>query len=334
MRSIRRHLGFWSFAVRVHVSRLKRRYLWGACISLLLATLLWNGLGRPISDFPVHAIFSIPQGSSLSDVADLLYEKRAIRSRGLFTFLIRVLGEGTSVQAGDYIFAEPAGLWSITRRVVHGEFGFAPIVLTVTEGMTVRDISLLLAEKFEIDPQEFRARANDYEGFLFPETYKFLPTVTIDDVVALLARTFAERTSEARKNVLASGHTFRDVVIMASLIEKEARTETNRKIIAGILWRRVELGMPLQVDAVFGYINDRPTYHPSLKDLEVDSPYNTYTHTGLPPGPINNPGLDAILAAEFPTESPYLYYLTGKDGLMHYARTFSEHIQNRKKYLD
>ena len=121
---------------------------------------------------------------------------------------------------------------------------------------------------------------------------------------------------------------------MASLVEKEARTDANRRIVAGVLWNRLALGMPLQVDAVFGYIFDRDTYSPSFEDLKVDSPYNTYTHKGLPPGPISNPGLESIYAALYPTKTNYLYYLTGRDTLMHYAKTYAEHQANRRKYLD
>jgi UPF0755 protein len=144
---------------------------------------------------------------------------------------------------------------------------------------------------------------------------------------------FDTKISALSANITASRHTISDSIIMASLIEKEARTTGNRKIVSGILWSRLALGMPLQVDAVFGYIFNRDTYSPSFADLKVDSPYNTYVHAGLPPGPINNPGLDAILAALHPTKTNYLYYLTDKNGVMRYATTFAEHQANQRKYL-
>jgi UPF0755 protein len=100
--------------------------------------------------------------------------------------------------------------------------------------------------------------------------------------------------------------------------------------VAGILWKRIEIGMPLQVDAVFGFIYGKPTFSPTFDELEVDSPYNTYKNKGLPPGPIGNPGLDSIRAALEPVSSPYLYYLTGVDGTMHYSRTFEQHVANRR----
>ena len=121
---------------------------------------------------------------------------------------------------------------------------------------------------------------------------------------------------------------------MASLIEKEADTAEDRRIVSGILWNRIDADMPLQVDAVFGYILDRSGYAPTGSDLEIDSPYNTYENRGLPPGPIANPGLDALTAALHPAATEYFYYLTGRDGLMYYAETFEEHKRNRELYLD
>ena len=123
------------------------------------------------------------------------------------------------------------------------------------------------------------------------------------------------------------------VVTMASILEKETKVGEDRAVVSGILWKRVSIGMALQVDAVFGYIHNTDTYHPSLDDLEVDSPYNTYRNPDLPPGPIGNPGIDALRAALSPVSSKYLYYLSGKDGTVHYAETFEGHKKNRELYL-
>ena len=120
---------------------------------------------------------------------------------------------------------------------------------------------------------------------------------------------------------------------MASIIEKEARTMETRQIIAGILWKRLELGMPLQVDVSFKYINGKTTKNLTLADLKIDSPYNSYLYKGLPPTPISNPGLDAIKAAISPTKTDYLYFLSDRKGLMHYAKTYQQHLQNKELYL-
>jgi len=121
---------------------------------------------------------------------------------------------------------------------------------------------------------------------------------------------------------------------MASILEGEALTTSDRKLVAGVLWRRLEIGMPLQVDATFSYVNGKTTFELTLDDLKIDSPYNTYKYKGLPPTPINNPGLNSINAALYPTKTKYLYFLSGNDGKMHYARTFEEHKRNRQLYLN
>ena len=120
---------------------------------------------------------------------------------------------------------------------------------------------------------------------------------------------------------------------MASLLEEEARTTRSRQIISGILWKRIERGMRLQVDAVFPYILGKNTFELTLDDLAVDSPYNTYRYAGLPLGPISNPGLDSLRAALHPVQTPYLYYLSDKNGVFHWSRTYEEHLKKKKLYL-
>ena len=135
-------------------------------------------------------------------------------------------------------------------------------------------------------------------------------------------------------SIATSTFKLKDIIIMASLVELEARTTESRKIIAGILWKRLSLGMPLQVDSVFLYINGKNTYELTTMDLKIKSPYNTYLYKGLPRGPIGNPGLDALQSTVDPTKTKYLYFLSSHDGAMHYAKTFEEHKRNREKYLN
>jgi UPF0755 protein len=124
-----------------------------------------------------------------------------------------------------------------------------------------------------------------------------------------------------------------DIIKMASIVEEEGRTMETREIIAGILWKRISIKMPLQVDSSFKYINGKTTATLTTEDLKIDSPYNSYTNRGLPPTPISNPGLAAIRATINPIKTPYLYFLSDKNGNMHYAITFEEHVENKLKYL-
>ena len=145
--------------------------------------------------------------------------------------------------------------------------------------------------------------------------------------------TFTKRLESIKVIVLAFNRPLSDIIKMASILEGEARTTETRRTIAGILWRRISLGMPLQVDASFKYINGKGTFELTPRDLAIDSPYNSYTHKGLPPTPISNPGIDAIASAVTPIKTNYIYFLSDKEGNMHYAVTYAEHLANKAKYL-
>jgi len=206
-------------------------------------------------------------------------------------------------------------------RFTKGEFGFKPVKVTVAEGLTVKKIAELLGDFENFDKKEFLEKTGKLEGYLFPDTYLFLPFAETEQIIGTMTDNFKKKAGDVGK----------DIVIMASLIEKEVPDSDDRKIVSGILWKRLKLGMALQVDAVFPYITGKQKV--LLDDLKIDSPYNTYLHKGLPPGPIANPGLDAIIAARNPQETSYLYYLSGNDGKTHFAKTFSEHLRNKEKYL-
>lgn len=283
------------------------------------------------SSFPRNEIITISEGTSVIETAAVLEDAGAIRSALLFRLVVGNRG----VRAGSYVFAEPKGLIPLAISIVRGDGGMAPVRITFPEGMTVREMADVLKERLaSFDKASFVASTTNQEGYLFPDTYFFSPFATVDEVVEKLRTTFDTRVAELAPEIEASSRSFSDVVIMASLLEKEAKTLEDKRMVAGILWKRLDIDMALQVDAVFGYIKGTETYHPSLVDLEIDSPYNTYRNRGLPPTAIANPGLESIEAALTPIPSDYLYYLTGTDGAMRYARTFDEHRANRAKYLD
>jgi UPF0755 protein len=296
------------------------------------------GIGHAVSappNFPAGKLVEIEQGVPFSVTARSLEEAGIVRSGALLSLSARATGTDSRVAAGIYKFDEPLGLYALLGRLERGERGVTEIRITFTEGMTVRDMASLLEEQLpNFDTKAFLTMARGKEGYLFPDTYFFEPTVTPEEIVTRLSETFTLRVADLADDIEAFERPLDEVMVMASLLEKEARSFEVRQTVAGILWKRIELEMPLQVDAVFGYIYGRPTFNPSLSDLEIDSPYNTYRVEGLPPGPIGNPGLESIRAAVTPIETDYLYYLTDRDGIMRYARTFEEHIENRRLYLD
>jgi UPF0755 protein len=301
-------------------------------IIILICTLLITT--APPINFPSNSIVVISRGASVSDITRQLSDAHIVKHSGLLQFILRVSGTSSRVQAGSYLFESPQNAIAIAHRLVMGEYGLPPVSITFPEGTTVRDISKRIFAAFpQISEQDFISEGKQYEGYLFPDTYLFQFDAAVESITNNMRANFDAKMKPLQSDIQASGHSLSDIIIMASLVEKEARTNESRKIVAGILWNRVKLKMPLQVDAVFGYIFNRDTYSPSYDDLKVDSPYNTYTHTGLPPGPICNPGLESIQAVLNPTKTNYLYYLTGSDDKMHYSITYAEHLANQRKYL-
>ena len=319
-------------ALDSHVLRFRDRYI--ALLCTLVVLFLAYAILFSAPRLTGTTVFVVDEGASAAQVAQALAAAHLVRSPELLRLYWQLLGEGGHLPAGAYRFARGQSFFTVAYRIAHGEYGIPPVRITFIEGDTVRNMAGRVAEALpEIATSTFVSVAGPYEGYLFPDTYLFPPSATAASVVSAMRQEFASQTDPLLPEIAASGHSFTDVIIMASLIEREVRTPEARRMISGILWNRIAKGMPLQVDAVFGYIYGRNTYSPSFEDLNVDSPYNTYLHKGLPPGPIANPGLDSIEAAIHPTKTTFLYYLTGRDGQMHYAATYEGQLANQKKYL-
>ena len=187
-----------------------------------------------------------------------------------------------------------------------------------------------------LNKSDFIEQGMEYEGHLFPETYYFFETATPDKIILTLRNEFNTRIEPYLENIAKSGHSEKDVVTMASILEKESNgKDDDLRMISGILWNRINKGMALQVDATYLYtLEKRDRNNLTTEDIKKDeSPYNTYKNKGLPPGPIGNPGIKAILAALRPTKSNYLFYIHDRSGTPHYAKTYGEHQANIAKYL-
>ncbi|MEK7145117.1 MAG: endolytic transglycosylase MltG [Patescibacteria group bacterium] len=313
----------------------ERYYVW--TVSFVFAVFIvigYRNIVSPPADFPAKSIVSIARGASAPEVAAQLADARVIAHPQVLQTVLRLSRGSSRIQAGPYLFDTPENVFIIARRLVTGAYNLPPARITFPEGETARNIAERVHDAFpDISIPDFISKAQPYEGYLFPDTYLFLPSADTDTIIKAMRENFNEKTASLTSKISTSGHSLAEIVTMASLIEKEARTSSVRRLVSGILWNRIKLGMPLQVDAVFGYINRRDTYSPTFDDLKIDSPYNTYLYKGLPPGPIANPGLDSLDAALHPTKTDYLYYLTGTDGQMHYATTYAGHQANQRKYL-
>lgn len=286
--------------------------------------------------FPSGYLLKVSSGETGHDIARTLKEDKAIKSEFVFRVLLRLYGADTGVRSGTYYFPESKNSFALAWRLHMGNFNIEPVHVTIPEGLNVRQINeVLIREVPGFDSETFLIKATPKEGYLFPDTYFLYPGETTDEIIKLMLENFDTKVMQpsVRQAITASKRPMNDLVIMASLLEKEAPDTQNRAMIASILWKRLSMDMPLQVDAVFPYITGKNGADILQSDYAIDSPYNTYKYKGLPPGPISNPSLDAIIAAASATTTPYLYYLSDKNGKFYYSKTFDQHLQNQKKYL-
>lgn len=316
---------------------------------ILICAVFWISFFAPPADFPSGnskstdgiKLFSISEGETLGQIATELKNQNYIRSPLAFKVVVHfVLSGERDAVADDYFFEKPLNVFSLAKRVVSGTTSISPIRVTIPEGLNKFEIAELLASKLpNFSPEVFVAIAP--EGYLFPDTYFFSPKTSADLVIKTMTENFTNQIAklktefkiESDENFGPEGQPLEDVVTLASIVEVEARQIETRKTIAGILWKRIELKMPLQVDVSFKYINGKNSYNLTKEDLKIDSPYNTYVYAGLPPTPIANPGLVSLRAAIAPNETSFLFFLSDRSGTMYYAKTFEEHKENRIKYL-
>ena len=300
----------------------------------LIAASIYTQIIEPPQTFPTGELVSIPSGSSLVEVGTVLAQDHVIQSPFAFRILITLFAGSRGAKAGDYVFKEPMSVWGIARAVSLGQFGLEPVRIRIPEGSRVADMARLYEAVLpRFNAQAFVASAQPDEGFLFPDTYYFLPNVRENTVIQTMRQNFDQRVATYTPELASSTHSLEDIVTMASIIEREARNSKDRHMIAGVLWNRIQKGMALQVDVTFLYIIGKNTFQLTTKDLVTDSPYNTYTRKGLPPGPIGSPSLDSIDAALHPTPNKYFFYLADNTGVTHFSKTYQEHLQNKALYL-
>ncbi|MBI3956116.1 endolytic transglycosylase MltG [Candidatus Gottesmanbacteria bacterium] len=281
-------------------------------------------------------IFVVKRGEGVKSIAGRLAMVGLIRSPTGFYILVKLMGLERDLQAGDFRLNPAMDAGSVARELTHGTLD---VWVTTLEGWRVEEIAAKLTKELDIPESEFVKVAR--EGYMFPDTYLIPRDATVGAVAALFTATFDKKVDEAmRADAKKTGLTFPEVMTLASIVEREGRTNDDRPVIAGILLKRLKADWPLQADATLQYAlgyqtGEKTWWKKSLyeEDKKVKSPYNTYTNPGLPPGPIANPGLSAIKAVIYPKESDYWYYLHDPEGVVHYAKTLAEHNSNIAKYL-
>jgi len=297
----------------------------------------------PPSSAPMVRI-TIPPGATFRDAADTLLARGIIASPDLFRTLARIRGSDRRLRAGVYDLPQDAGAWQALHLLESGKV--ATVRFTAPEGLTLLELSALVESRLSIPASDFLAAAGDsswrrefgitatsLEGYLLPETYTLPLPVTAEALIRGMLTEFDRHWEPGWTARLDSlGLSRIQLLALASIVEGEARHDEERPIIAGVYTNRLRRGMLLQADPTVQYAIQlaKGARKPRLffRDYAFRSPYNTYVHLGLPPGPVNNPGIKSIVAALYPADVPWLYFVAGPDGYHRFSRTLAEH--NRK----
>lgn len=330
-----------------------------ALLAIVIVASAYRYASTPNGHAPVERLV-VAVGENTDAIVNALADDGIIRSKTLFKLALKQSGMATQLQPGEYDMSGVASFGDIISRLTAGGVRADEATLQIIEGWNLSDIAKAVSDAglsgsgfaslagappsahrgaFVI-PEAYKkqfaflADAPRYatlEGYAFPDKYRFYKTASADDVVTALLKNFDKKTADVFSS--ANPHSRRDILTMASIIEREVQTPADRRIVADIFWRRLGAHMALQADSTVNYATGKSLASVTAKDLEIDSPYNTYKYPGLPPGPICNPGLDAIMAAAAPTPNDYWYFLTDAQGVVHYAKTLDEQTRNKFKYL-
>jgi UPF0755 protein len=336
---------------------------------LIVACIFYrHAIAEPASKKAQEVNFTISAGQGAGDIAQDLKEQGLLRSELIFKTYVWGGGRDKSFKAGRYSLNTNMSVKEIVDKITSGETLKQVETIKIIEGWHLNKIAGYLEDKELFSGEDFlditghplvdyrnnrdlpkpadfsatfdflRSKPAYYglEGYLFPDTYEVYKNVSPSNVVVKMLSNFDKKvTDDMRADIQQQGKTLHEIVTMASLLEKEVQTEEEMKIVSGIFWDKIDRGEPLRSCATLAYIlgEDKPRY--TIADTEIDSPFNTYQNPGLPPSPVGNPGLKAIKAAIYPTETDYNYFLSplGSDSTV-FSKTWEEHLRNKRLYLD
>jgi UPF0755 protein len=308
----------------------------------------YRGVDRPFKRYDAAEQFvEIPQGAGSIAIAKRLADAGVVRDVNSFRLVLWLTGEGRRLQAGEYRFDHPMSARQVADKIARGDVYVRPI--TFPEGLTARQMAALYESRGFGPAAEFTEAAKnaalvsavdpdakDLEGYLFPDTYKLPRHATAEQLVARMVAGFMKTLTPALIDKAdARGLTIRQLVTLASVVEKETGNPEERPLVAAVYANRLKIGMPLQCDPTVIYALERAgRYNGNLtrENLQYDSPYNTYRYPGLPPGPIASPGRASLEAAASPATVSYMYFVSKNDGSHAFASTLDEHNRNVQQY--
>lgn len=335
--------------------------------ALFISLLLFIGFGSFVlwsANQPIGGkgsmLFNIAKGDSVARIAERLQDAGLIRSAAVFRLTAWSRGDRSAFKAGSFELSPGMTVREMEAVLADAKPISNEVAITTIEGWTLDDIAGYLSKQGLTTTQAFAAQAgssaaqgeklpdwnasfsilNDkpaganLEGYLFPDTYRVYPNGNVSEIVRrMLADMDAKFTPAMRADAAKHGRSVFQILTMASVLEREVRTDADRKMVADLFWRRVDTKHGMEADSTVNYCTGKSLASVSHADTKVECPWNTYKYRGLPVGPIGNPGLASIEAAIGPTPNDYWYFLTDKQGNVHYGKTLDEHNANKRKYL-
>lgn len=317
---------------------------------IISAAIYYESLFKPVDNNSTEKEVIIPQGASTLEIAKILRNKDLIKSEWFFIFRSKFYDDGVQMKAGKYLLSSNMTTDEIIEKLKEGKVVLDTVKFTIPEGFTVSEIADRLQQMGIVKKSDFmneaqngvfnyeflkdipKDRPDRLEGYLFPDTYIIKKGTSAHDIINLMLSRFDEIYKSYIKGKETNvGMTTDKIVIIASMIEKEAKIDKDRPLIAGVIYNRLNKNMKLQIDATVEYALGEHKDKLSLDDLKVNSPYNTYLHYGLPIGPISNPGLKSIEAAINPAKHDYYYYVAQNDGSHIFSRTYIDQLNAEKK---
>jgi len=334
----------------------------GFGIFLRVRGAIYNDFGTP----GTVKEFIIASGENVKSISEQLEDDKIISSAFAFQIYTWTKNAGTKIQAGEYEISLGENIPYVLNLLTEGKVRDDSVQITIPEGFNVQQINERIMNYELSQPEAGPPRAEiksenllsiinnpnsslrskywflkkdkdnnpkSLEGYLFPDTYKFSKDASAEDVIGKMLDNFKRKIEPLKSQISASDMTLHEIITLASIVEKEVASQEDMKIVAGLFLHRLRIGMLLQSDATINFVTQKGNPSPLYSDLEVDSPYNTYKHAGLTPGPICNPGFNAIEAVLNPTDTDYLYFLTPVDRPTVFSRTFAEHEASKRRWL-
>ncbi|PIZ57246.1 endolytic transglycosylase MltG [bacterium (Candidatus Torokbacteria) CG_4_10_14_0_2_um_filter_35_8] len=328
----------------------------GVLLVLVGGSFLWiqYKINKPLNADTTLRVFMIREGEGSTEIGEALEKERFISSKFYFYIYIWQNNVYNNLKPGEYELASSMNIPEITEVLTKGTAKPDAFTITILEGWTNEDIAEYLEKKELVPKDDFfkqvsgqqgkftssyeflidKPEDKNLQGYLFPDTYKVSAKQGTEYIVKKILDNFDRKFSgEFREEVGRQGKTIFEIVTIASILEREVKTEEDKKIIAGIFYKRLKEDKFLQSCATVEYILQTKKRILSYEDTRIDSPYNTYINKGLPPGPICNPGLDSIKAVIYPESTDYLFFLSTEEGEIIYSKTDEEHAENKEKYL-